>query len=152
MNERTNERTNESPPVFYRTFSPLGPLPCFLSLQFIIMQSRVKEIMQSNDHIFPLGDLFYRILSLWGCCSASPDSIQKLYNAENGIYCCWAADSIKISFLRPGISLLTRGLLSDFIPLGPLPCSPHSKGIANYSLLLAVQKSDWTKIMINSKK
>ena len=24
---RTNERTNESPPVFYRTSSPSGPLP-----------------------------------------------------------------------------------------------------------------------------
>ena len=47
--------TNESPPVFYRTLSPLGPLPCFLSLQFIIMQSRAKGIA---DHILPLGDLF----------------------------------------------------------------------------------------------
>ena len=27
-NEWTNERTNESPLVFYRTSSPLGPLPC----------------------------------------------------------------------------------------------------------------------------
>ena len=26
-NERTDGRTNESPPVFYRTSSPLGPLP-----------------------------------------------------------------------------------------------------------------------------
>ena len=50
--------------MFYRTLFPIEPLPCFFSLQFIIMQSRVKEIMQSNDHIFPLGDLFYRILSL----------------------------------------------------------------------------------------
>ena len=25
--ERTNRRTNESPPVFYRTSSPSGPLP-----------------------------------------------------------------------------------------------------------------------------
>ena len=25
--ERTNERTNKSPPVFYRTSSPSGPLP-----------------------------------------------------------------------------------------------------------------------------
>ena len=41
-------------------------LPCFLSLQFLIMQSKAKEIMQSNDHIFLLGDLFYRILSLLG--------------------------------------------------------------------------------------
>ena len=42
---------NESPPVFYRTLSPLGPLPCFLSLQFIIMQSRATGIA---DHILPL--------------------------------------------------------------------------------------------------
>ena len=26
-NKKTNGRTNESPPVFYRTSSPLGPLP-----------------------------------------------------------------------------------------------------------------------------
>ena len=28
---RMEERTNKSPPVFYRTLSPLGPLPYFLS-------------------------------------------------------------------------------------------------------------------------
>ena len=27
MNEQTDERTNEIPPVFYRTLSPSGPLP-----------------------------------------------------------------------------------------------------------------------------
>ena len=48
-------RTNESPPVFYRTSSPLEPLPCFLLLQFKIMQSRATGIA---DHILPLSDLF----------------------------------------------------------------------------------------------
>ena len=38
-NGRRNERMNESPPVFYRTSSPSGPLPCFLSLHFTIMQA-----------------------------------------------------------------------------------------------------------------
>ena len=38
-------------PLFYRTLSPLGPLPCFLSLQLTIMQSSIAE------HILPLGDL-----------------------------------------------------------------------------------------------
>ena len=33
-----------------------------------------------------------------------------------------------------------------------LPCSPLSKGIADYLLLLVVQESDWTTIMIMSKK
>ena len=47
--------TNESPPVFYRTSSPSGPLPCFLSLHFTITQSRATVIA---DHILPLGDLF----------------------------------------------------------------------------------------------
>ena len=56
---RTNGRTNESPPVFYRTSSPSGPLPCFLSLQFTIMQSRATGIA---DHILPLGDLLVDIL------------------------------------------------------------------------------------------
>ena len=50
-------RMNESLPVavFYRTLSPLGPLPCFPSLQFTITQSRAMGIA---DHILPLGDLF----------------------------------------------------------------------------------------------
>ena len=43
-------------PVFYRTSSPSGPLPCFLSLQFTIMQSRASGIA---DHILPLGDLLF---------------------------------------------------------------------------------------------
>ena len=50
---RMDGRTNKSPPVFYRTSSPSGPLPCFLSLKFTIMQSRAKGIA---DHILPLGD------------------------------------------------------------------------------------------------
>ena len=53
--KQTNRQTNESPPVFYRTSSPLGPLPCFPSLQFTITQSRATGIA---DHILPLGDLF----------------------------------------------------------------------------------------------
>ena len=48
-----DERTNKSPPEFYRTLSPLGPLPC-LSFQFTTMQSRGTGIA---DHILPLGDL-----------------------------------------------------------------------------------------------
>ena len=40
-------------PVFYRTLSPSGPLPC-LSFQFTTMQSRATGIA---DHILPLGDL-----------------------------------------------------------------------------------------------
>ena len=47
-------QTNESPLVLYRTLTPLGPLPCFLSLQFTIMQSRATGIA---DHILPLGEL-----------------------------------------------------------------------------------------------
>ena len=37
------------------TSSPLGSLPCFLSLQFTIMQSRAVGIAY---HILPLGELF----------------------------------------------------------------------------------------------
>ena len=58
--KRTNERTNErKSPVFYRTSSPVGPLPCFPSLQFTIMQSRVTGIA---DHILPWGDLLFSYL------------------------------------------------------------------------------------------
>ena len=53
---RTNGRTNErKSPVFYRTSSLSGPLPCFPSLQFTITQSRATGIA---DHLLPLGDLF----------------------------------------------------------------------------------------------
>ena len=56
--ERTDGRTNEQKsPVFYRTSSPSGPLPC-LSFQFTTMQSRATGIA---DHILPLGDLLYFI-------------------------------------------------------------------------------------------
>ena len=48
-------QTDGIPPVFYRTLSPLGPLPCFHSLQFTITQSRAMGIA---DHILPFGDLF----------------------------------------------------------------------------------------------
>ena len=44
---------NKSPPVFYRTSSPSGPLPC-LSFQLTTMQSRATGIA---DHVLPLGDL-----------------------------------------------------------------------------------------------
>ena len=54
MDGWTDEMTNENPPVFYRTSFPSGPLPCFLSLHFTIMQSRTTGIA---DHILPLGDL-----------------------------------------------------------------------------------------------
>ena len=37
-------RMNESPPVLYRTFSPLGPLPCSPSLKLTITQSRATGI------------------------------------------------------------------------------------------------------------
>ena len=47
-------------PVFYRTSSPSGPLPCFPLLQFTITQSRATGIA---DHILPLGDLL-SILSI----------------------------------------------------------------------------------------
>ena len=45
---------NESSPVFYKTSSPSGPLPCSPSLKFTITQSRATGIA---DHILPLGDL-----------------------------------------------------------------------------------------------
>ena len=41
--------------MFYRTSSPSGQLPCFLSLEFSILQSRATGIA---DHILPLGDWF----------------------------------------------------------------------------------------------
>merc|ERR1711951_46329 len=61
---RTNGRMNESPPVFYRTSSPLGPLPCFLSLKFTIMQSRAKGIA---DHILPLGNWLFAYIPCGLC-------------------------------------------------------------------------------------
>ena len=63
MDGRTDGMTNESPPVFYRTSSPLGPLPCFLSLHFTITQSRATGIV---DHILPSGDLLYTFVKCFG--------------------------------------------------------------------------------------
>ena len=50
------DRRKKSPPVFYRTSSPSGPMPRFLSLQLTIMQSRAMGIA---EHILPLGDLLF---------------------------------------------------------------------------------------------
>ena len=55
-----SNRTNKSPPVFYRASSSSGPLPYFLSHQFTIMESRAMGIA---DHILPLGDLFFVVVS-----------------------------------------------------------------------------------------
>ena len=57
MDGQTNKRKS---PVFYRTLSPSGPLPCFPSLRFTIMESRATGIV---DHILPSGDLFVFIVS-----------------------------------------------------------------------------------------
>merc|ERR1711942_255617 len=71
-------RTNESPPVFYRTLSPLWPLPCFPSLQFTIMQSRATDIA---DHILPLGDLLVACMRLYMflCWSLCPSVLPSLH-------------------------------------------------------------------------
>merc|ERR1712074_436580 len=69
MDGRTDGMTNESPPVFYRTSSPSGPLPCFISLHFTITQSRATGIA---DHILPLGDLL-RLLLLHCSCPPARD-------------------------------------------------------------------------------
>ena len=49
----TIKQTNESSPVFYRTSSPSGPLPCLPSPSVANIQSRATGIA---DHILPLGD------------------------------------------------------------------------------------------------
>merc|ERR1711911_455967 len=77
MGSTPSGRTNESPPVFYRTSSSSGPLPCFPSLQFTFTQSRATGIA---DHILPLGDLF-----LIGCYR-----LQQNYFLV--FYCSWKPD------------------------------------------------------------
>ena len=52
---RKDGRTNESPPVFYRTSSPSGPLPCYPSPTITNIRSRATGIA---DHILPLGNWF----------------------------------------------------------------------------------------------
>ena len=41
-------RTNKSPPVFYRTSSPSGPLPCFL---FNFKHNLLRQGMGTADHL-----------------------------------------------------------------------------------------------------
>ena len=85
-----------------------------------------------------------------------PFRLQKILSGlESNLHAKKKTEYIAVGQLirsKSASSGLESAFTPDFIPLGPLPCSPHSKGIANYSLLLAVQKSDWTKIMITSKK
>ena len=72
---------NKSPPVFYRTSSPSGPLPCFLSLQFTIVQSRATCIA---DHVLPLGDLLFVILSVRSSVRP-PQALSGLKSALSGL-------------------------------------------------------------------
>merc|ERR1712074_12703 len=58
-NKRTDGRTNKSPPVFYRSSSPSGPLPCYPSPSIANIHSRATGIA---DHILPLGDWFLSLL------------------------------------------------------------------------------------------
>ena len=62
MDRRMDERKS---PVYYRTLPPLGPLPCFPSLEFAIIQSRAMGIA---DHL--LGDLLFVRLAV--CHSYTP--------------------------------------------------------------------------------
>ena len=55
MQWRSRTQSSRSPPVFYRTLSPLGPLPCLPSPTFTYTQSRATGVA---DHILPLGDWF----------------------------------------------------------------------------------------------
>ena len=55
MDGWTNKQTNESPPVFYKTSTPLGPLPCYQSPTITNIYSRAMSIA---DHVLPLGDWF----------------------------------------------------------------------------------------------
>ena len=55
---------DKSPPVVYRTLSPSRPLPCYLSLQFLIVQCKAMGI---TDHILPLGSLFFIVVISKGC-------------------------------------------------------------------------------------
>ena len=57
--------------MFYRTSSPLGPLPCTLSLTETIIQSRAMGIA---DHILPLGDL----LVVFGLCYRPNDPVTSI--------------------------------------------------------------------------
>ena len=71
-------RTNKSLLVFYRTLSPLGPLPCFPSLLFTITQSGASGIA---DHILPLGDLLLFVLTTKAWCL---ESTRKLTHQQQG--------------------------------------------------------------------
>ena len=84
MDKRMDRRTNKSPPVFYRTSSPSRPLPCFLLLQFKIMESRATGIA---DHILPLGNLLFFQISY----------IFRFFSNENYIRCLYIPPSFTSS-------------------------------------------------------
>ena len=74
-NERTDGRTNESPPVFYRTSSPSGPLPKNRILKSITRTLNLTKVV-STMAVFPSFHLSQVFLSTplpiyYGCIKKS---------------------------------------------------------------------------------
>ena len=57
MNERTDRRTNESPPMFYRTSSPWGPLPKNRVSRLFL--ATVRSYTETNDQPTCFESLLY---------------------------------------------------------------------------------------------
>ena len=116
MDGWTEEMTNESPPVFYRTSFPSGPLPCFLSLHTItitITQSRETGIV---DHILPLGDLLFVHLIVRSSFHLKSDlpslkpGLSGFKSGLSGIISGLSGIKSDISGLKSGLSALKSGL------------------------------------------
>ena len=64
----TDRRDVQSPPVFYRTWSPFRPLPCSLQK---LPSSMTQQGKGTNDHLLPLGkglrEVFWGLREvIWG--------------------------------------------------------------------------------------
>ena len=116
--------------VFYRTSSPSGPLPCFLSFWFTMKRSRATGIA---DHILPLGNLlaltysFLQYLCIQAIFWTNLIYFEQLSNSSR--YLCKGAQGVhrllrlqirphkpQIRLLRPHVRLLRSLRTNSTLP------------------------------------
>ena len=83
--EQMNKRTNESPPVFYRTSSPLGPLP--KKRKFWLVDppktTRLTSANQQFDSFFLAGKDESRTAITTACYEVVKELVSPFYNAAS---------------------------------------------------------------------
>ena len=120
---RTHGRMNESPPVFYRNSSPARLLPCFLSLQLTIMQSRPWQRLSLTTYC-PWATCSF--VCLFICLLVSPLATQVSNQASQTSYQVFQASNQPFWAAAPkgAMSCRTQGDFRLFVHSSVRACVP----------------------------